>query len=244
MVKILFPSLLAASLRAGLYRSEDDASGGETSKGRNIQMDDGRTITFGEKQRIRKDYSAKGNNISCVIDFDNGKTIEVLMPLGNLAEIAAGGGEDAALAQVTINLAGHGLSQKLGDAAAGAESTDDAFEAILEVAARLNKGEWTKAKGEGGGSAKGSSELVQALVKVLGHPLDTIRQMMANLSAGEKMGLRRLPQVAAEIEAIRAARAPSKKDQAKVNEAASLLDALKAGTIPAPKTTAEEPAPY
>jgi len=79
---------------------------------------------------------------------------------------------------------------------------------------------------------------------VLGHPLDTIRQMMANLSAGEKMGLRRLPQVAAEIEAIRAARAPSKKDQAKVNEAASLLDALKAGQIPAPKTTAEEPAPY
>lgn len=238
MPRILTPSLLAASLRAGLYRSEDDASGGEGSKSRQIAMDDGRTLTFGEKTRIKKDYSRKGGNISCVIDFDNGKTIEVLMPLGSLAELADGGDT---LAQTTINLAGHGLSQKLGDAAAGAESTDDAYESILEVAARLNKGEWTKAKGEGGGSAKGSSELVQALVKVLGHPLDVIRQMMANLSAGEKMGLRRLPQVAAEIEAIRAARAPSKKDQAKVNEAANLLAALQAGNIPAPKASADEP---
>ena len=233
-----------SALMGRAFRNDDAGSDGSTpsteSKGRSIQMDDGRTIIFGEKTRLKKDYNQKDGNMSCVLDFDNGKTIEVLMPLGNLPEIAADESNPlAGLAKVSIQLIGHGLSQKLGDAAAGADSVDDAYEAILEVAARLNKGEWSKAKGEGGGSAKGSSELVQALVVVLGHDLNTIRQMMATLTAGEKMGLRRLEPVAAEIEKIRAARAPSKKDQAKADQAAALLNALKSGTVPAKPATDE-----
>lgn len=238
------PFMLAAFTAAGAFRNEAEASGSApVNTGRSIQMDDGRTLNFGEKQRLKKDYGVKDGAMACTIDFDNGKTIEVLIPLGDLPELAAANDELSALHNVAINLIGHGLSQKLGDAGAGADSTEDAFEAILEVAARLNKGEWTKARGEGGGTAKGASELVQALVKVLGHPLETVRAMMVNLSAGEKSGLRKLPAVADEIERIRAARAPSKKDQAKLDEASALLEALQAGKVPEAKAKAEEPAP-
>jgi hypothetical protein len=146
----------------------------EVSKGRKILMDDGRELTFTEKGKIQKSYGVKEGNVFALIDFDNSKSVEVLLPAGSLVEIAAqtveGGASttDAKLAKVALDAMGHGMVQKLGDAAAGAESTDDAFEAILEVAKRLSAGEWSKTReGSSGGSAKGASELVQALEKYL-----------------------------------------------------------------------------
>jgi hypothetical protein len=185
-----------------------------------VTMQDGRQVAFGEKTKMKKEYGydeATGL-VFCRIDFCNGETVESFIdpatPLGRQA-------------------AGHGMAQKLGDAAAGADSVEDAFEAVLEISKRIANGEWTKTReGTGGGSAKGASELVQALVNVLGQDKETVRSMLAGLTAGDKMALRKVPDVAAEIEKIKAAKAPSKAEQEKASKGSALLAALKGETAP------------
>lgn len=190
------------------------------SDSRTIAMKDGRTVSFGEKQKMDKSHgTAENGNVFCQLDFDNGETVRV---------------EIEPTSEVARQAAGHGLSQKLGDSAAGAENTNDAFENVLEIAGRISKGEWSKARTAGeGGSAKGASELVEALVKVLGQPKEVVRDMLSKLSQGDKMALRKTPAVAAEIEALKAARAPSKSALEKASVGADLLSALQAAG-PAP----------
>lgn len=185
------------------------------SEARTIQMKDGRTLSFGEKQKMSKDYGVTDAGlVYCQIDFDNGETVRL---------------EIDPASPTGLQAAGHGLSQKLGDAASGADNTNDAFEAVLEVASRVSNGEWTKSRATGDGtSAKGASELVEALVKVLGQPKEAVRGMLANLKQADKMALRKTPAVAQVIEQIRAARAPSKAETEKANAGAGLLAALQA----------------
>jgi hypothetical protein len=185
-----------------------------------VKMDDGREVEFGEKTKMLKDYSfdeATGL-VSTRIDFSNGRVVEVKVdpasPIGRQAM-------------------GHGLAQKLGDAAAGAETIDDAYESVLELAARVNKGEWTKVR-EGGGTAKGSSELLQALVIVLSKTADEVRAMLTNFTPAEKTALRATGPVAAEIEKIRAA----KPNTEKAKKGDGLLAALLGGAAPAAPTEA------
>jgi len=187
------------------------------SDSRTVEMRDGRSVNFGEKQRMNKDYGVDGAGmVFCQIDFDNGETIRVEVnpstPIGQSA-------------------CGHGLSQKLGDTAAGADTTNDAFEAVLEVATRISNNEWNKGRAEGGGSAKGASELVEALVVVLGKDKDTVRNMLVQLKQADKMALRKTPAIAAEIEKIKAARAPSKAEKDKAAVGADLLAALKTAAL-------------
>lgn len=185
------------------------------SEARTVNMKDGRTLSFGEKQKMSKDYGVTDAGlVYCQIDFDNGETVRL---------------EIDPTSPTGLQAAGHGLSQKLGDAASGADNTNDAFEAVLEVASRVSNGEWTKSRATGDGtSAKGASELVEALVKVLGQPKEAVRGMLANLKQADKMALRKTPAVAQVIEQIRAARAPSKAETEKANAGAGLLAALQA----------------
>lgn len=186
---------------------------------RKIEMKDGRTLEFGANQRMAKDYGVtEEGKVFCQIDFDNGESVRVEVdPSSEIGCIAAG----------------HGLSQKLGDAAAGADKTEDAFEAVLEIASRVANGEWRKTKEAGeGGSAKGASELVEALVRVLTQPKEIVREMLAKLKQSDKMALRKTPAVAEAIEAIRAARGPSKAEKEKAAAGASLLAALASGQVP------------
>jgi hypothetical protein len=192
-----------------------------------VKMKDGREIDFGEKAKMKKDYGfdPESGLVWCRIDFANGETVEVRVdPLADIGRQALG----------------HGLAQKLGDAASGADSVEDALEAVIEVAKRTANGEWTKVREGSGGSAKGASELVQALVAVLNQPKDTVRTMLSSLSAAEKMALRKVPEIAAEIEKIKAAKAPSKTEAEKVAKGAGLLDALKAAAATAPVAPAED----
>lgn len=188
----------------------------ETTKAdnsRTIKMNDSREVRFGEKTRMKKEYGVSAQGlIFCRIDFDNGESIEVLVDPNS---------------EVGQQALGHGLSQKLGDAAAGAESTEDAFEAVIEVAKQISAGKWNKAR-EGGGSAKGASDLVIALAEVLGKEKETVRNLLANMSAAEKAMLRKVPDVLAAIERIKAARGPAKVNAEKAAQAAALFDALKA----------------
>lgn len=188
----------------------------ETTKAdnsRTIKMNDGREVRFGEKTRMKKEYGVSNQGlIFCRIDFDNGESIEVLVDPNS---------------EVGQQALGHGLSQKLGDAAAGAESTEDAFEAVIEVAKQISAGKWNKAR-EGGGSAKGASDLVIALAEVLGKEKETVRNLLANMSAAEKAMLRKVPDVLAVIQRIKAARGPAMVNAEKAAQAAALFDALKA----------------
>ena len=185
-----------------------------------VTMQDGRKIVFGEKTKMKKEYgyNAETGLVYCRLDFCNGETVESFVdPKSDLG----------------FQVAGHGLAQKLGDAAAGADSVEDAFEAVLEVAKRIANGEWTKAReGSSGGSAKGASELVQALVAVMGQDKDTVRSMLAGLTAADKMALRKVPEIAAEIEKIKAAKAPSKAEKEKADKGSALLAALKGEAAP------------
>lgn len=195
---------------------------------RDIAMKDGRTVSFGEKQKMDKSHgSTDSGQVFVQIDFDNGETVRLeLDPASDTGRLACG----------------HGLSQKLGDSAAGADNTNDAFESILELAGRVAKGEWKKASTSEGGSAKGASELVEALVKILSQPKDTVREMIGKLTQADKMALRKTPAVAEAIEAIKAARAPSKAESDKVAAGAALLDALKGNTaMPEPAAEAVKP---
>lgn len=186
-----------------------------------VTMTDGRQVEFGEKTKMKKDYGfdAATGLVWCRIDLVNGEVLEVQVdPASDLGRQAAG----------------HGLSQKIGDAAAGADSIEDAFESMLEVCKRISNGEWTKAReGSAGGSAKGSSELVQALCAVMGQDKETVRTMLAGLTAGDKAALRKVPEIAAEIEKIKAAKAPSKADAERASKGAALLAAL-SGAAAAP----------
>lgn len=197
------------------------------SESRSIAMKDGRTLSFGEKQKMSKDYGVTDAGLVYVqIDFDNGETVRL---------------EIDPTSPTGLQAAGHGLSQKLGDSASGAESTNDAFEAVLEVASRVANGEWTKARATGDGtSAKGASELVEALVKVLSQPKEVVREMLSKLKQADKMALRKTPAVAQVIEALRAARAPSKAETEKAATGANLLAALQAGQVPEAADAAAE----
>jgi len=178
-----------------------------------VLMTDGRTVEFGEKTKMKKDYGfdAERGLVWNRIDFANGEVVEVWTdPTSDLGRQAVG----------------HGIGQKLGDAAAGADSIESAFESVLEMAKRIQNGEWTKAREGGGTSAKGASELVQALVKVLGQDKETVRTMLATLSAGDKASLRKVDAVAAAIEEIKAAKAPSKADKERAERGAAILASL------------------
>jgi hypothetical protein len=181
-----------------------------------VTMTDGRTVEFGERTRMKKEYgfSAETGLVWCRIDFANGEVVQI---------------EIDPASEVGHQALGHGLSQKLGDAAAGAETIEDAFENVLEVAKRTSNGEWQKVReSSGSGAAKGASELVSALSTVLQKDKDTVRTMLASLSQGEKMALRKVPEVAEEIERIKAARKPSKADAEKVEKGSAVFEALKA----------------
>ena len=184
---------------------------------RKIEMKDGRIAEFGEVQKMDKSYGVRPDGTVFVqIDFDNGETV--------VLEV------DAASA-VGKMACGHGLTQKLGDAAAGAENTNDAYEAILEVASRVNNGEWNKNRATGDGtSAKGASELVEALMKVLGKSKDEVRTILAGLKQESKLALRATAKVAAVIKEMRAARGPSKAELEKAAAGEELLNSLPGAT--------------
>lgn len=103
---------------------------------------------------------------------------------------------DVVLASLPANIAtiasAHGISQKVGDAYAGAEGDVDVAHGLAEAMAnRLNSGEWNL-KGEGGAS---STMLAQALAEAAGRTLAEAIEKLANMSKEEKADLRKHAQI-------------------------------------------------
>ena len=106
----------------------------------------------------------------------------------------------------------HGLKQKIGDAAAisrnpetgRSATTDDKFDAMAEVLNRLMAGSWNKPR-EAGDHVGAGGLLFKALcrVKVDKTPAE-VKAYLDGRSKDEQAALRKVPVIAAAIDAIRA----------------------------------------
>lgn len=76
----------------------------------------------------------------------------------------------------------HGYSQKYGDETAGVEDIDDMVQGMDDLHEQVAKGEWRQ-RSEGGGSAAGSSVVIQALMLKTGQPLQAVKDFMTGLLA-------------------------------------------------------------
>lgn len=109
----------------------------------------------------------------------------------------------------------HGLKQKIGDAAAisrnpdtgRSATTDDKFDAMRDVRDRLLSGQWNKTR-EGGDGGGAGGLLFKALCKVKADKTPAeVRAYLEARTKEEQAALRKVPAIAAAIEAIRAAQA-------------------------------------
>jgi hypothetical protein len=141
-----------------------------------VTMSDGREVEFVGKRRMLKDYTVTPDGVDARFDFVNGETRKIHVGPG-----------DALLMQ----FAGHGLLQKVGDEAAGADSIEDVVMAIDKVLERLSKGEWgtTRAPGD---SFSGAGIVVRAIMEATGKPIDFVKAFLEKkLEAGKESGLTR-----------------------------------------------------
>lgn len=106
----------------------------------------------------------------------------------------------------------HGLKQKVGDAAAisrnpetgRSATTDDKFDAMSEVLNRLMAGNWTKPR-EAGDGARAGGLLFKALCRVKADKTPAeAKAYLDGRSKEEQAALRKVPVIAAAIDAIRA----------------------------------------
>ncbi len=131
-----------------------------------------------------------------------GKANVVQFILGNGLRVEAG--LTQCPADMVTQLALHGLSQKVGDAAAGFSKAGDysgAFGAMQQVVDNLYAGQWST-RGQGGGI----SDLVQAICELRGVELEAAQ---AAIDAMDEEQLKRVsthPQVKAKVADIKAAR--------------------------------------
>ena len=105
----------------------------------------------------------------------------------------------------------HGLKQKVGDAAAisrnpetgRSATTDDKFDAMTEVVKRLELDHWNKPRESGDGAAGGL--LFKALCRVKSDKTPAeVRAYLDGRTKEEQAALRKVPVIAAAIDAIRA----------------------------------------
>jgi len=131
----------------------------------------------------------KAGAVKIRMDFLNGETRLIDLPLSLLADFAGHGGEQKF---------GDNLTPKNGVAL----SPEDMVANTDDLAALVGKGEWSRVKEGGGGGVSGASVVIQAILEVLnrrnaekGKPLTTVEKVKEHiqklLEAGEKDGLTR-----------------------------------------------------
>lgn len=153
-----------------------------------VVMKDGRTVKFAGKRKLNKEtvideskIQLDGDSVmlqpgavSVRLDFRNGETRTMALPLSLLARFA-----------------GHGGEQKFGDNLASPAdkpmSEDDMVLATDDLYSDVSKGEWGKGRAEGGGGVSGASIVVQALVEKFGKPVEAIKAFIEKRLADSKV---------------------------------------------------------
>lgn len=192
---------------------------------RSIPMSDGRTTSFGQKQRLVKESVIDGSSISVRLDFENGQTRLFNLPDSLMQKFAA-----------------HGAEQKLGDAIAGEKDLDDAIESIDDLIDRLTKGEWNVGRQAGGFS--GTSVLLRAAMEFSGMDQEKARAWLGTKTQAEKLALRRSEQLKPIIERIESEKAAKSGTQVDTSSMLSELQGLATAPTgePSPKAKKSVPA--
>ena len=149
----------------------------KTTEYQEVAMTDGRKVSFAGKRKVVKEtvldeskivvegdvMQVQAGAISIRMDFRNGETRLMPLPLSLLARFA-----------------GHGAEQKYGDELATTAdkplTEEDMVLAIDDLNAQIQSGKWGAGRAAGqGGSVSGASIVVQAICEATGKDLATVK---------------------------------------------------------------------
>jgi len=159
-----------------------------------VKMTDGREVQFAGKRKVNKEtvideskivldekdglLQFEPGAISIRMDFRNGDTRLISLPLSLIGRFA-----------------GHGGEQKFGDELATPAdkplSEEDMVIAIDDLNAEIQAGKWGKGRAAGGGGVSGASLVVQALMEVTGKDMATIKAYLQKKLDSDKELTRR-----------------------------------------------------
>ena len=172
----------------------------KANEGRLIEMVDGRKVTFGKVQKMRKEVMmARGVPTGIRFDGDDGGTF-----LADFADLP-----DAAWVQlaepdaISVWAMAHGFSQKLGDSYAAKDSAEECIDTVRELWQRLCTGAWdSETRGFGINAL-----LVEACMQVFGKGRDETKKILESMSATERLQLQVSDEVKATYDALLAKKA-------------------------------------
>jgi len=161
------------------YMSDEQATASKSkTEYTTVTLTDGRTAAFAGKRKVLKEtlvdpskiviegdvMQLQAGAISIRMDFRNGETRTMALPLSLLAQFA-----------------GHGAEQKYGDELATTAdkplSEDDMVIAIDDLNALIQQGKWGAGRASGGG-VSGASVVVQAIMEATGKDLATVKAFL------------------------------------------------------------------
>ena len=144
-----------------------------------VTMTDARVVQFAGKRKVNKEtildeskITIEGDVIQLALgavsirmDFRNGETRTISLPLSLLARFA-----------------GHGAEQKFGDELATTAdkplTEEDMVLAIDDLNAQIQSGKWGAGRASGGGGVSGASVVVQAIMEATGKDLATVKAFL------------------------------------------------------------------
>lgn len=144
-----------------------------------VKMTDGREVQFAGKRKVNKETLIDESKIeisgdvvqftagavSVRMDFRNGDTRTMPLPVALLAKFA-----------------GHGGEQKFGDELASPAdkplSEEDMVVAIDDLNSEIQKGSWGRGRAEGGGGVAGAGIVVRAIAEVTGKSVEFVKAFL------------------------------------------------------------------
>ena len=157
-----------------------------------VTMSDGRVVQFAGKRKVNKEtvldeskivvdgelVQFESGAVSIRMDFRNGETRLIPLPLALIGRFA-----------------GHGGEQKFGDELASPAdkpmSEDDMVLAIDDLNAVIQKGAWGRGRAAGGGGVSGASIVVQAIMEATGRDMATVKAFLQKKLDGDESLTRR-----------------------------------------------------
>ena len=157
-----------------------------------VKMSDGREVAFAGKRKVVKEtlfdeskitvdgevVQFEAGAISIRMDFRNGDTRTIPLPVSLIGQFA-----------------GHGGEQKFGDELASPAdkplSEEDMVIAIDDLNAVIQAGNWGRGRATGGGGVSGASLVVQAIMEASGKDLAAVKAYLQKKLDGDKELTRR-----------------------------------------------------
>lgn len=210
-------------MNAAVEQTAAAPAGNDTDSSETIKMSDGRDVTFnGKSRRMLKEPAFDENGKLLGVRFDFRFEVSEDYPENTILVPVPGNEDTVTIKEKTVRLVdaytAYGISQKLGDAAAGPAGRDafDMFEDVREMMDQVNGGDWRERR-EGSGLA-GASILFRALVesgKVTGKTPEDARALLKSVDAKTKAAMRvspKLKPIVDRLEAEKAAKSAAKVD--------------------------------